>query len=96
MKDRGFCTPIVNEAEVAAQKKKEMDQEMERIQKEYEEKMKRKLKDEDNHKKEKGKDENKEKEGEKKTNPSEDKAEKERIEKVTLIDEILIHNSADY
>lgn len=96
MKDRGFCTPIVNEAEVAAQKKNEMDQEMQRIQKEYEEKMKKKFKDEDNKEKEKGKDQIKEKEDERKTNHAEDKAEKEKIEKVTFIDEILTHTGAEY
>lgn len=43
MTDRGFCSPIIDEAEVAAKKKKEeMDREIELIKKEYEEKQKKK------------------------------------------------------
>ncbi|KAL9073242.1 MAG: hypothetical protein Q9161_003074 [Pseudevernia consocians] len=43
LKDRGFCTPIIDEAEAAAKKKKEdMDREIELIKKEYEDKMKKK------------------------------------------------------
>ncbi|MCJ1412546.1 hypothetical protein MMC19_006641 [Ptychographa xylographoides] len=41
--DKGFCSPIVNEAEVAAKKKKEeMEREIELVKKEYAEKMKKK------------------------------------------------------
>ncbi len=41
LKDKGLATPIIDEAEVAAKKKKEeMDREIEIIKKEYEEKMK--------------------------------------------------------
>ncbi|KAI9696977.1 MAG: hypothetical protein M1836_004938 [Candelina mexicana] len=43
LKDPGFGSPIINEAEVAAKKKKEeMDREIERVKKEYEEKQKKK------------------------------------------------------
>ncbi|MCJ1428409.1 hypothetical protein MMC29_006319 [Sticta canariensis] len=85
VKDRGFCTPIVNEFEVAAQKKKEMDHVMEKDQQEYEEKMKKKFEDEDNKEKEKGKDQHKEKDDERKTNHGEDKAEKEKTEKISEV-----------
>lgn len=94
MKDRGFCSPIVNEAEVAAKKKKEeMDREMERIQEEYEEKMKKKKsKDKDNKEKEKGKDEKKEKEkkDEKKTDHNENTAEKDKNNKVMITADCLL------
>ncbi|ODH19821.1 hypothetical protein ACO22_06080 [Paracoccidioides brasiliensis] len=45
--DRGFCSPIVDEEEVASRKKKEeLDKEIEKVKQEYEEKMNRKkLKD---------------------------------------------------
>ncbi|KAI9731750.1 MAG: hypothetical protein M1834_004539 [Cirrosporium novae-zelandiae] len=43
LKDRGFCSPIVDEAEEAAKKKKaELDLEIEKVKKEYEEKIKKK------------------------------------------------------
>lgn len=43
MKDRGFCSPIIDEAGVAAKKKKEaLDREIEMIKQEYEEKRKQK------------------------------------------------------
>ncbi|KAF7537404.1 hypothetical protein G7054_g3719 [Neopestalotiopsis clavispora] len=42
LKDTRFATPIVDEAAIAAKKKKEMDEELERVKKEYEEKQKKK------------------------------------------------------
>jgi AAA-ATPase Vps4-associated protein 1 len=46
LKDRGFCTPVVDEKEeankAAAAKKEELDKEIERVKKEYLEKQKRK------------------------------------------------------
>lgn len=42
MKDKGFATPIIDEAALAAKKKKEMDDEIERVKQEFEEKQKRK------------------------------------------------------
>lgn len=98
VKDRGFCSPIVKEAEAAARKKKEMDHEIERIQKEYEEKMKkkRKSKDRDNIEKETGKDEKKEKGDQKKDDHDQDTAEKEKNDKVTITDEILNYTGAEY
>ncbi|KAI0837225.1 DUF1742-domain-containing protein [Hypoxylon sp. FL0890] len=42
LKDRGFCTPIIDQEAVAAKKKKEMEEELERVKKEYEEKQRKK------------------------------------------------------
>lgn len=52
LKDKGFCTPIIDEAAIAAKKKAEMEAEVERVKKEFEEKQKKKKERE----KEKGKD----------------------------------------
>ncbi|KAB8288870.1 hypothetical protein EYC80_010773 [Monilinia laxa] len=42
LKDKGFATPIIDEAAIAAKKKKEMDDEIERVKQEFEEKQKKK------------------------------------------------------
>lgn len=76
LKDRGFCSPIIDEAEaVAKRKKEEMDREIELIKKEYDEKVKKKkIKDK----------KSKEKEDEKKKEEEEAKqAEQEKNEKVS-------------
>lgn len=67
LKDKGFCSPIIDEAAVAAKKKKEMDAEVERVKQEFEEKQrKKKEKEKEKEKaKEKDKDKDKEKDGEK-------------------------------
>ncbi|KAI0025235.1 DUF1742-domain-containing protein [Xylariomycetidae sp. FL0641] len=59
LKDRGFCSPIIDHAAVAARKKKEEDEEIERVKKEYEEKQRKK-------KEKKNEDEKSEKDKEKK------------------------------
>ncbi|KAJ2981445.1 hypothetical protein NUW58_g6687 [Xylaria curta] len=72
LKDRGFCSPIIDhEAVAAAKKKREMDEEVERLKKEYEEKQRKKEKEAE---KEKDKDKEKDKKDDK--NKNEDKAEK--------------------
>jgi len=76
LKDRGFCTPIVDEEEVAAKKRKEeMDREIEQVKLEYEEKMR---------KKEKSKDKKDNKRDKKKDDDSK-KAEKEKDDKIKSI-----------
>jgi hypothetical protein len=60
-KDRKFCTPIIDEAALAAKKKQEMDAEIERVKKEFEEKQKKKKEKEMEKEKEKKKDEEKDK-----------------------------------
>lgn len=45
MKEKGFCTPIIDEAEVAAKRRKEeLDREIKMVQAEYEEKLMKKKK----------------------------------------------------
>ncbi|KAI4132036.1 MAG: hypothetical protein LQ347_002713 [Umbilicaria vellea] len=77
LKDRGFCSPIIDEAEVAARRKKEeMDREIELIKEEYDERMKKKKKTAKDKK-------SKEKEDEKKTEEEEAKqAEQEKNDKI--------------
>ena len=74
LKDRKFCSPIVDEGAAEAKRKREMEEEVERARKEYEER-KRKKEEEDKKKEEedKKKEEEKEKDGEKK-----DEKEKEK------------------
>ncbi|KAL8977107.1 MAG: hypothetical protein Q9205_007023, partial [Flavoplaca limonia] len=89
LKDRGFCTPIVDEAEAAAKKKQEeLDREIELIKAEYAEKLKKRKKSKDSKKKEKTteKEKGKEKENSKDDEDDEDvKAEKEKNEKIKAI-----------
>ncbi|KAK4663834.1 uncharacterized protein QC763_502390 [Podospora pseudopauciseta] len=42
LKDTGFCTPKIDHAAIEARKKKELEDEIERVKKEYEEKQKKK------------------------------------------------------
>ena len=90
LKDRGFASPIVNEADVAARKKKEeLDREIELIKKEYEEKMKsKKSKKDKKGESEKDMEKDNTKAEEKKTNDEEAKAEQERDDKVGVTDYI--------
>lgn len=84
LKDKSFCSPIVDEAEAAAKRKKEeMDREIELIKKEYDDKMKKKKEKKEKDRKDK-EDQGKEKEKEEKTKVDEeyDKAEKEKEAKV--------------
>lgn len=85
LKDRGFCTPVVDEAEAAAKKKKEeMDREIELIKQEYADKMKKKRSKET-----KGKDNDKGKEkalgDESKEGVDNEKAEKEKDAKIEAV-----------
>lgn len=80
LSDRGYCTPIVDEAEAAAKKKKEeLDREIELIKKEYEEKIKKRKKSKESKEKDKSKDKSKDEKPEK-TNEN-DKDEDEKAEK---------------
>ncbi|KAL9138422.1 MAG: hypothetical protein Q9175_000353 [Cornicularia normoerica] len=83
LKDRGFCTPVIDEAKAAAkQKKEELDREIELIKKEYEDKMKKK-KGKD--RRGKDKDKENEKDRESKGDVDEEKAEKEKDAKIKAI-----------
>ncbi|KAH6657621.1 VPS4-associated protein 1 [Truncatella angustata] len=66
LKDTRFATPIVDEAAIAAKKKKEMDEEVERVKKEYEEKQRKKKAKDDDKSKTDEKDKDKKPDGEKK------------------------------
>ncbi|KAM5435748.1 hypothetical protein MferCBS31731_006197 [Microsporum ferrugineum] len=83
LKDKSFCSPLIDEEEVAAKKKKEeMDREIEKVKKEYEEKQRRKKEKE----KEKEKDGDKKEEKKKETDDKENnKDEKEKDEKIKYI-----------
>ncbi|APA12442.1 hypothetical protein SS1G_03963 [Sclerotinia sclerotiorum 1980 UF-70] len=63
LKDKGFATPIIDEAAIAAKKKKELDDEIERVKQEFEEKQKKK-KEEDTSKKDDKEKDSKDKNGE--------------------------------
>ncbi|KAI3323900.1 DUF1742-domain-containing protein [Xylariaceae sp. AK1471] len=76
LKDRGFCSPIIDQDAVAAKKKKEMDEEVERLKKEYEEKQRKKKENEAEKEKGKEKDEDKEKDKKDSKDKKEDKNEK--------------------
>lgn len=73
VKDRKFCTPIIDEAAVAAKKKKEMEAEVERVKQEFEEKQKKKKE------KEKQKEEKDKKDKDKKDDEKEDAKPEEKV-----------------
>ncbi|KAI0909401.1 VPS4-associated protein 1 [Ustulina deusta] len=72
LQDRGFCSPIIDHDAVAAKRKKEMDEEVERLKREYEEKQRKKKEKEA----EKGKDQDKEKDKKDDQEKGDDKGEK--------------------
>jgi hypothetical protein len=76
LKDRGFCSPIIDQDAIAAKKKKEMDEEVERLKKEYEEKQRKKKEKEA--KKEKEKDKGKEEDKKDTKEKNEDKNENKK------------------
>ncbi|TVY59214.1 UPF0589 protein [Lachnellula cervina] len=82
LKDKGFCSPIIDEAAVAAKKKKEMEAEVERVKQEFEEKQKKKKKEKE---KEKSNDKDKDKKDDKDEKPEEKKTsdDKEKPDEVT-------------
>jgi hypothetical protein len=74
LKDKGFCSAIIDEAAVAAKKKKEMEAEVERVKKEYEEKQRKKKE------KEKEKEKEKDKGNDKKDDSKKDDDEAQKLE----------------
>ncbi|KAL8711634.1 MAG: hypothetical protein Q9220_004044 [cf. Caloplaca sp. 1 TL-2023] len=80
LKDRGFCTPVVNEAEVAARKKtEELEKEIEIVKKEYEDKMRKKKKDKEVKKKAKSKEDAKDKDNSNSKKDDDDEDEKDDV-----------------
>ncbi|KAL2752402.1 hypothetical protein ACRALDRAFT_2060974 [Sodiomyces alcalophilus JCM 7366] len=66
LKDKNFCSPIIDQAAIEAKKKKELEEEIERVKKEYEEKQRKKKEREEKEKeKEKEKDKDKDKDSDK-------------------------------
>ncbi|KAK3988782.1 VPS4-associated protein 1 [Cladorrhinum sp. PSN332] len=59
LKDKGFCTPKIDHAAIEARKKKELEDEIERVKKEYEERQKKKKEKEKKDDKDKDKDKEK-------------------------------------
>ncbi|KEZ40917.1 hypothetical protein SAPIO_CDS7809 [Scedosporium apiospermum] len=81
LKDRNFCTPIIDQAAIDAKKKKELDEEVERVKKEYEERKKKK--EEEKKKKEeeeKGKEKSKDDKGKEKEKDKDKDKDKESSE----------------
>ncbi|KAK5629232.1 hypothetical protein RRF57_004947 [Xylaria bambusicola] len=76
LKDRGFCSPIVDNDAIAAKKKKEMDEEVERLKKEYEEKQRKKKEKEAEREKDKDKEKDKQENKGKKKEKEEKEADK--------------------
>ncbi|OHW98913.1 hypothetical protein CSPAE12_02302 [Colletotrichum incanum] len=66
LKDKNFCSPIIDKEAIEAKKKKELEQEVDRVKKEYEEKQKkRKEKEERDKNADKDKEKEKDKDGKK-------------------------------
>ncbi|KAF3353343.1 5-methyltetrahydropteroyltriglutamate--homocysteine methyltransferase [Verticillium dahliae VDG1] len=77
LKDRNFCAPIIDTAAVEAKKKKEMDEELERVKKEYEERQRKKKEKEAQEKsEEKDKDKSSQTEDKKSTDKKDDDEDK--------------------
>ena len=77
LKDRGFCTPLVDQAAVEAKKKKALDDEVARVKKEYEEKQKKKKEAKE---KDASKDKDKDKDKEKDKKEADDTKEEDKKE----------------
>ncbi|KAK1982491.1 VPS4-associated protein 1 [Colletotrichum cereale] len=75
LKDKNFCSPIIDKEAIEAKKKKELEEEVERVKKEYEEKQKKKKKEKEEKDKEKEKEKEKEKGKDDKKNEDEKKEE---------------------
>lgn len=76
LKDKGFCTPIVDEAALAAKKKKDVEDEIKRVKEEFEEKQRKK--------KEKEKEKEKSKDKDAKDSDKEEKVSEKKSEDVSL------------
>ena len=79
LKDRGFCSPIIDEAAVAAKKKKEMEAEVQRVKQEFEEKLKKKKDKEKEKEKEKEKSNDKDKDKDKDKKDDKDEKPEEKV-----------------
>ncbi|KAK7438148.1 hypothetical protein Landi51_11801 [Colletotrichum acutatum] len=75
LKDKNFCSPIIDKEAVEAKKKKALEDEVARVKKEYEDKQKKKKKEKEEKEKENDKDKEKEKEKDKDDKKTEDEKE---------------------
>ncbi|ROV89871.1 hypothetical protein VPNG_10251 [Cytospora leucostoma] len=74
LKDRWFCSPIIDQAAIDAKKKQELEAEVDRVKKEYEERQRKKKEKEESEKsKDEDKDAEKKKDDGKKADESKDK-----------------------
>lgn len=89
MKDRYFCSPIVDEEAVKAKRERELAEEKEKVMKEYEEK-KRKKKEKEEKEKEKGKDKDKDKDKDDKEDKKDDKKADENESKKVRFETFLL------
>ncbi|KAM7184335.1 hypothetical protein V8F20_012267 [Naviculisporaceae sp. PSN 640] len=80
LKDRAFCTPKIDQAAIEARKKKELEEEIERVKKEYEEKKRKKEEKDKKGDKDKEKDKDKDKDKDKKDEGDEKVKDKEKSE----------------
>ncbi|KAK0625051.1 AAA-ATPase Vps4-associated protein 1-domain-containing protein [Bombardia bombarda] len=76
LKDRGFCTPKIDQAAVEGRKKRDLEAEVERVKKEYEEKQ-RKKKEKEKEKEDKEKKDDKSKDKDKDKDKEDDKKKKD-------------------
>ncbi|ORY64505.1 VPS4-associated protein 1 [Pseudomassariella vexata] len=85
LKDNKFCTSIVDEVAVAAKKKKEMEEEIERVKQEYEEKQRKKKQKEKakDSEKDKSKDDEKDRDKDPKTDDEKKEGEAKSKDKVS-------------
>ena len=97
LKERSFCTPVIDEAEAEAKRKKEaMDREIELIKQEYEDKMKKKKsksKDKNAKDEDKGKEKAKDEEGK---DDDDEKAKKEKDDKVVYAYVLCVISVAEF
>lgn len=81
LKDKGFCSPIIDEAALAAKKKREMEAEVERVKQEFEEKQRKKKEKEKE--KDTEKDAEKGKDKDKKDTEKDNKTEKKKLDEAS-------------
>ncbi|KAH8697218.1 VPS4-associated protein 1 [Talaromyces proteolyticus] len=96
LKDRGFCSPIIDAEEDAKKKKdEELAREIEQVKQEYEEKQKRK-KEKKKEKKEKKEEEDEDKESKKSEKEDDRKAEQEKNNKIEELQKKAEHKADDF
>ncbi|KAK1491853.1 hypothetical protein CTAM01_10176 [Colletotrichum tamarilloi] len=94
LKDKNFCSPIIDKEAVEAKKKKALEDEVARVKKEYEDKQKKKKEIEEKDKeKQKDKDKDQEKEKDKDDKKTEDEMKEDSAKASSLISRLLLLES---